>query len=339
MLSAENVGRKRAPSVDHGLLSEFKMLDVTRCFFVTHQPQPIQDMTYDANTCLCAVARKMGIIDIYNTITWTPFLQIPGYSNYDIRRIHFHQSGLSLQTLNIITVSLNGLLLQWSLDTLAPSNKVDLSQPIWDSDIKKNLIALALDDGSSKMLSIFDNYSIKYFLPKRNAKCLAICFSKFSTKTVFCGYSDGLVSKYMYKRKECIISISYSNSKLSIWRVIELSQTEIVCSDSNGVVRIWDASHGISIFENKQSEYDVLTLCYHSGMVYASGIDSKICAYQRQPNGDWIVSSYIRGQSHDIHSILFIEDTLISGGINTDICLYPIKEGRFKDQGNGIISD
>lgn len=41
-----------------------------------------------------------------------------------------------------------------------------------------------------------------------------------------------------------------------------------------------------------------------------------------------------RGQSHDINALSFIsEDTLVSGGINTDLCVYKLdEEGNFKSR-------
>jgi len=47
----------------------------------------------------------------------------------------------------------------------------------------------------------------------------------------------------------------------------------------------------------------------------------------------WVVSSIFRGQSHDIKGLVLLnKNTLLSGGVTTDICLYKLQDGRFKDQ-------
>ena len=46
-----------------------------------------------------------------------------------------------------------------------------------------------------------------------------------------------------------------------------------------------------------------------------------------------MVSSIFRGQSHDIKSLIVLNpNTLLSGGVTTDICIYKLQDGRFKDQ-------
>ena len=43
-----------------------------------------------------------------------------------------------------------------------------------------------------------------------------------------------------------------------------------------------------------------------------------------------MVSSEARGQSHDILSICFIDaNTLVSGGLSTDLCYYTLENGDF----------
>jgi hypothetical protein len=46
-----------------------------------------------------------------------------------------------------------------------------------------------------------------------------------------------------------------------------------------------------------------------------------------------MASSIFRGQSHDIKSLVMLnKNTLLSGGVTTDICVYKLEDGRFKDQ-------
>ena len=73
----------------------------------------------------------------------------------------------------------------------------------------------------------------------------------------------------------------------------------------------------------RRHEADVIALAYNSAkdIFYASGADSKIAAY-KYVRGEWVLVGEERGQSHDIKSLLLINDgnTLLSGGVTTDIC-------------------
>lgn len=98
---------------------------------------------------------------------------------------------------------------------------------------------------------------------------------------------------------------------------------------------------------------DVLTLAvnYDQKTIYASGVDSKVvCIRQVQLskkqmhhipkvigqdnsgrmdiNKDWVYSGNTRGQSHDIKSLIYLEahHCLISGGVSTDLCIYPLEQ-------------
>jgi len=68
--------------------------------------------------------------------------------------------------------------------------------------------------------------------------------------------------------------------------------------------------------------------------VYATGVDSRILTIQFVPEQQqWSFVSLFRGQSHDILSLVLLDkNTLLSGGITTDVCIYPLFNGRPKDQ-------
>ena len=84
---------------------------------------------------------------------------------------------------------------------------------------------------------------------------------------------------------------------------------------------------------------DINTLAVNEtfNTVYASGVDSRILSIALKTTTDrgdeWMYGQMFRGQSHDIKSLLMInESLLISGGVTTDICVYKLNEGRFTEQ-------
>ena len=68
--------------------------------------------------------------------------------------------------------------------------------------------------------------------------------------------------------------------------------------------------------------------------VYASGVDSRVLNVMfLEDSQDWVVSSIYRAQSHDIKALLLLSPSqLLSAGVTTDICIYKLNDGRFKDQ-------
>ena len=91
-------------------------------------------------------------------------------------------------------------------------------------------------------------------------------------------------------------------------------------------------------FSNLQA--DILSIAVNPAFetIYATGVDSRVLSVELRRdeetnNSDWLLSSIYRGQSHDIKSlILLANNTLLSGGVTTDICVYKLQDGRFKDQ-------
>lgn len=63
--------------------------------------------------------------------------------------------------------------------------------------------------------------------------------------------------------------------------------------------------------------------------IFATGCDSKVICL-KEINGKFVVSSEVRGQSHDILGMCFIDgNILVSGGLSTDLCYYPLENGDF----------
>ena len=114
-----------------------------------------------------------------------------------------------------------------------------------------------------------------------------------------------------------------------------MSQTEIATGDSKGQVIIWDSINMIETARFSEHKADVVALCAGpSGKdtLYATGIDSKLVSFAKTESKGWIYTSCIRGQSHDINAVCTLgANEIVSGGVTTDICVYPLVNGRFKE--------
>lgn len=108
-----------------------------------------------------------------------------------------------------------------------------------------------------------------------------------------------------------------------------------------GEVTIWDLKFGTLIKSFNHLKADILALAVNAkyDTVYATGVDSRVISMTLQTDSEtgreeWVLSSIYRGQSHDIKSLVLLSpNTLLSGGVTTDICIYKLQDGgRFKDQ-------
>ena len=106
--------------------------------------------------------------------------------------------------------------------------------------------------------------------------------------------------------------------------------------DSHGDLCAWDSNHGtlIQSFSNLKADINCIEVNKERGIVYATGVDSRVLSVQRTgSNGLWVFLSFFRGQSNDIKSMVLIDETeLISAGVNTDICVYKLANGSLGDQ-------
>ena len=90
----------------------------------------------------------------------------------------------------------------------------------------------------------------------------------------------------------------------------------------------------VKSFKNLQSDILTLAVSESFNSVYASGVDSRVLNIMfLEDTEDWVVSSIYRAQSHDVKVLLLLSPSqLLSAGVTTDLCLYRLYDGRFKDQ-------
>jgi len=167
---------------------------------------------------------------------------------------------------------------------------------------------------------------------KNLAKALSVVASKYRPHVIV-GYSDSSIRVWDTSTRQIIRRMALDLSGVYIWCLREINTTELASGDSKGQVTIWDSVNFIELVNFKEHKGDVTALCAEAeNSLYATGVDSKITAMSKVESKGWIYTSCIRGQSHDINSLCMSSvDTLISGGITTDICIYPLVNGRFKE--------
>lgn len=117
----------------------------------------------------------------------------------------------------------------------------------------------------------------------------------------------------------------------TIWRIAVVSSKYIATGNSGGSLQIWDLEFGVLSQQFRESNSDILAIEFNQNnkSLYYTGCDSTVYSLHFI-EGKFKISSKIRPQSHDIHSLCLLNDSLLLvGGVTTDICLVNLVKGRF----------
>ena len=159
---------------------------------------------------------------------------------------------------------------------------------------------------------------------------------------IFAGYADGTIKKWDVKQGNCVLHIEKQTKKeiksqgpCYIW-TLKKYKGYLISGDSKGEISIWDDNFGTLVKKFNQLQGDILTMEINPvfDCLYATGVDSRVVSIALSSSVDedgtsgpeeWVLSSIYRGQSHDIKSLVMLgKNSLISGGITTDICFYKL---------------
>lgn len=108
----------------------------------------------------------------------------------------------------------------------------------------------------------------------------------------------------------------------------------LATGNQEGELQIWDVEFGVlkTIFKEHQGDINTIVYSTKYRTLYYTGIDSLVKSVIYCPNNqEFKIQSSLRPQSHDINSLLILQnkDILISGGVTSDICLMNLVKGRF----------
>ena len=154
-------------------------------------------MSLTEDRSLLAVARENKSIEIWKTDTFAQILVIPGHKNIDIRNIHWIEPGAQkkvssdssnvlyyarnkkdkvlIKKRRLVTTGLNGMVIEWDLNTCLPKSKYNAHGAVWDSKVKGKFVYLASEDGSIKIVKIKKTkIEIIKVLTKSSTSCLSL---------------------------------------------------------------------------------------------------------------------------------------------------------------------
>ena len=122
-------------------------------------------------------------------------------------------------------------------------------------------------------------------LPATDSKCLSVCSSSSEKNTIYAGYSDGTIRKFLDGGVSKRLTYIFQHKDSAIWVLKEIDGF-LVSGDSNGDVIIWDKMNGNAVKVFSDFKGDVLTLAVNNDQktIYASGVDSRVIAYKGKFN-------------------------------------------------------
>ena len=309
-------------------------------------PSAIENIFTLSEINLLALCRSDNTIEIWTTDNWIQLYKFPGLKNIQTRRVWLSYKGTSnhnndiFNYLRLFTVGLSGYFIEWDFQTLMPKFIYKNSSAIWDFKIKNKLGLLASYDGKVEIIKIKKNenpYMVKSVSTRD--KILSICFENSTNNIFYTGHSNGIINKINLKTGQILLSINTSlnvkntEKKNLIWTLCSINSQYLFAGDSNGRLLILDMKVGNITQEINEHKGDILTMCFNNNLnqpiIYYSGVDSLIgCIKYDNKNNLFIYTSSFRGQSHDVNTLALAgEDTLLSGGNTTDICIYHLFNG------------
>ena len=323
-------------------------IEIIRINCIDNIPSSIEHIFTLSSLNILGLCRSDNSIEIWTIDSWIQLIKIPGSQKINTRRIYLLQDNNKNKNLNnnnnifnkirLFTSGLNGYFIEWNFETLLPKFIYKNQSGIWDISIKKKICLFASDDGVVRGIKIKKNsesYLIKQF-EKSDSRILCIIYENSNNNIFYTGHSNGNICKWNYDNGSILLTLT--NPKInkkdnSIWSINSIDSQFLLCGDSIGKLLIYDIKLGILIKEFNEHKAPILSIISNKSIqnpiAYFTGADSLLCSikYDRK-NNIWILTSSFRGQSHDINSLSMINnDTLISGGVTTDICIYHLSKG------------
>ena len=338
--------QKIKKEIQNPLPQENTQYQTLRINCIENIPSSIEDIFTIKEINLLALCRGDNTIELWTTNTWIQLYKFPGLKNIQTRRVWLTYKNSSqinndiFNSIRLFSVGLSGYFIEWDFQTMLPKYIYKNSSAIWDFKIKNKLCLLASYDGKVEIIKIKKNenpFLVKN-VPTRD-NILSICFENSTNNIFYTGHSNGIINKLNLQTGQTILSINTSlnikntEEKNMIWTLCSINSQFLFAGDSTGRVLILNMKVGNINQEINEHKGDILTMCFNNNLeqpiIYYSGVDSLIgCIKYDKKNNLFIYTSSFRGQSHDVNSLALLDDdTLLSGGNTTDICIYHLFNG------------
>lgn len=263
---------------------------------------------------------------------------------------------VDIKTLSIINVS----------DTYGGSAWCAACTTITHEKEECSVIAIGCEDGGIKLFRYDVGGVLEYLKSYPSVGCRILSMAvNANLDNIYIGCSDGLIrifNKNTGKQVNHITGNLTRGLNSYIWSLIVLSDNTIISGDNRGTVQVWDGTTCVLMQSIHQHTAEILSLAVSpdENNVYATGVDSRVICIRRINNAfgntgmdpspadsQWLYSSAHRPHSHDVYALAVCHTSvtshstsksgvseknvvdafmLLSGGIDTKLCLYSISE-------------
>ena len=304
------------------------------CGFLNYELYPIISLAFCPQKNLLVLARDViNTIEIYKYPSFCLLFSYNLNASDLISKVVFHKNS------NILVICQNGMLYEYDFHSFAPiQNMLIPGGSLNDISVnsKKDEYLIASDDGSLKIYELREESSKLSFSKAArnfNAKALACIWDDTDENSFYGSYQNGFIRKFdKILNVTLVINLSsHAKSTIFAWRMLCIANN-LVLGCSNGNINFYETKFGTLMKNVNFHQADILCLCSNSkgNAVYASGSDSRVISIENLGDNNWVLTSQDRGQSHDVYSLVLINDgLLVSGGLTTDLCLYRLSNNRF----------
>ncbi|XP_029647600.2 LOW QUALITY PROTEIN: U3 small nucleolar RNA-associated protein 4 homolog [Octopus sinensis] len=332
-------------------MGDFKVHQVR---FFSPKVLGIQCFSYNELNKKLALSRTDGSIEILGN--WYKEKVIPGDIDRPVETIIWVSNRL-------FSAGGSGEVVEYDLVKLEPKTKAHCNAgPIWCSvkNHSNTRIAVGTDGGCVVLFDVEDgclNYLKTFSKQEGRILCLdwhqaeeIIVTGGIDNIRVWNANSGIAVERFTMKR--------HKQKQTIVWCIKILANLTVVSGDSQGRITFWDGKYGTELMSFFSHRADILCLAVSEDekTVVCSGVDPKLiwfellseemdglpakklkgkfgAALAARGQSKWVQSFAKSFQSHDVNSLVFIEDELVSGGADSFISLISPKKKCFKYSG------
>lgn len=337
-------------------------LNIHRCRKVNHMPSTITSISYLNN--LIAVSRENGNIQIYymkekgwflertlygspessiEQVIWVdPLIQTNSSNNGNKSNKDIDEDETELSLLykkqisqshvkgRLISVHLDGKIIEWDLSTGLSKSILHTGGAIWSAKLNNNqtILACGCEDGRIRFIDLTSSSSLEILRMSEKSTSRILSIAWIDDDYVISGGADSIMRKIHVGSGRFVLKMDVGGNETVVWELQtfinpETNEIGLVSGDSTGSIIWWDYVSGVPIHLMKSHEADILTIGISPNRILSAGVDRKIVQYTL----DGLHAGEKRYHTHDIRSLMYISkpyDLLVSGGVDGTLTYIPL---------------
>lgn len=233
----------------------------------------------------------------------------------------------------LFSTGLTGELIEWDLQRVEAKAKLLLyGSSAWCMDISQKLdfIIIGTEGGYINVYDISNDDEINYVKVFDRQEGKILCCKFDSTGDFVVTGSPDTIRIWEMKSGHAIYKLSISRTEAKketlIWTLAVLKDFTILAGDSRGYITVWNGKNGSqkdSFLAMKASDVLSITVNEDENMFACAGIDPKIKLFaltevktEKNVNYKWVKFLQRVVHEHDVRTMLFIGNRVVSGGID-----------------------